>query len=182
MSSTMQLTAVAPQHASGGGGYRRCRGGRGKGASGYPRLTLCPASISLPSAGSDGDPTTRSEAAGSRACLQQKLSRCDGCLFDLSGGAALWQRGWQRGCRMGAPSADVVVVPVVPQPEPAVDPPGLSEGSTEPEHEPELDPGPGPEAELGPWPTHAAAAVTATAGEQRPARRPAFRAPMPARA
>jgi hypothetical protein len=76
MSSTMQLTALAPQHASGGGGYRRFREGRGGGASGYPRLTLCPASISLPSAGSDSDPTTRSEAAGSRACLQQKLSRC----------------------------------------------------------------------------------------------------------
>eukprot|EP01049_Picozoa_sp_SAG25_P010860 SAG25_NODE_1240_length_3521_cov_61.836061_4_plen_138_part_00 len=30
----------------------------------------------LPSVGSDGDPTTRSQAAGSRACLQQKLSRC----------------------------------------------------------------------------------------------------------
>jgi hypothetical protein len=74
-------------------------------------------------------------------------------------------RGRSVACRMGAPSANVVVVPVVPQPEPAVDPPGLSEGSTEPEHEPEPDPGPGPEAELGPWPTHAAAAVTAAAAE-----------------
>eukprot|EP01047_Picozoa_sp_COSAG01_P061160 COSAG01_NODE_7598_length_3133_cov_1.363217_1_plen_139_part_00 len=58
-----------------GGAVDTEQGGAG-GASGYPRLTLCPASISLPSAGSDSDPTTRSEAAGSRACLQQKLSRC----------------------------------------------------------------------------------------------------------